>query len=437
MRAGVSRFTEALRVGREHGYQRGRLVDLRPVPEKTLYLVGDLHACWERIPYLIEHARLEPLLEEDGAVLVFLGDLFHPEDDEGAGRMDSSLRTLGCLMELKGRFPRNVYALLGNHEFTRTGSTKRGFFQGDLFREALEGAALWDTYREFIRLSPLAVVHPHCVGVHAGPARSLGSLEELERLEVEDSPPEELPQLVLELCFSRHRDWSPYPEKAYDDYQVKDFLQLCGCAGQRLITGHTPLDRETDWTWEIGAYTTVIFAAGREFGYYRVSRNRSREDREELVRVGRTDEGGTIVGDRAPRDLSPVGPRGHLFQPLTVPTTLEPDLTYRFEYPGEPMTLRLGEAIRLTLAHFRQLSPTLQSYCGVGYYLVGREERIEFLSLKTEEALLIGGDLARRGAPMSWGERELAVLKLSKNGFFEVRALVPGLSLSWGSSSQP
>lgn len=163
-------FLEALRLGTvaHGGYQDGRAVDLRAAAEKTLYLVGDVHAKPHRITEILCHARLEPALESEHAVLVFLGDLFHREDDARAGEMESSLETFEAIARLKTRFPRSVYTLLGNHELTRTESTKRGYFQGELFRRALEQRGLAETYDRFLQASPLLVIHPRLVGVHAG-----------------------------------------------------------------------------------------------------------------------------------------------------------------------------------------------------------------------------------------------------------------------------
>lgn len=196
------------------GYQDGRAVDLRSASHKPFYLVGDIHAKPARIGQVLEHAQLEPLLENDEAVLVFLGDLFHREDDSRAGEMESSLETLEILARLKTRFPRSVYSLLGNHEMTRTESTKRGYFQGELFRRALRERGLDGIYNSWLEASPLFVTHPRLVGVHAGPAVSAQSLEQLKQVPVRDVDPWEQVPEVRELLFTRHVDWSPIRVRA-------------------------------------------------------------------------------------------------------------------------------------------------------------------------------------------------------------------------------
>lgn len=187
-------FLAALQSGlcRNGGYQDGVVVDLRPVAHKTLYLIGDIHAKTPRIADLFAHADLYSQLEGERAVVVFLGDLFHREEPDRAGEMESSLETLLTIMELKRRFPRSLYVLLGNHEFTRTERCKHGYFQGALFRKALERRGLGEFYERFIEASPLVVVHPRCVATHAAPARCLKTFDELKQLPVRDAEARQL-----------------------------------------------------------------------------------------------------------------------------------------------------------------------------------------------------------------------------------------------------
>ena len=403
-------FLEALALGSldRGGWQDGRVVDLRGFAG-SVYLVGDLHAHHQRIETILEHAQLPDRLERGEAVLIFLGDLFHPEADDEAGDMDSSLATLKAVARLKTAYPRGLYVLLGNHEFTRSQSTKRGYFQGDLFRRALETEGLDEVYDEFLRRSPLVMLHRRWVGVHAGPAVSVASLDELKTVEVVDVPPLEMPAALRELTFTRHVDWSPNPTKSYGDYEVEDFLKLCQVPEARLVTGHTPLDRETDWTWQIGAHLTVIFAAGRELGYLRLG-----PDGDQLVRVGRY-QGATLVSDRGGGRVAPAaGP-------------LEPDVVYRFDYV-QPVHLEGPHP--LSIRHYRHLSAASQAYYGQGYYLVGNEFRGEVLGLKSDSALVLGGPGLCGGVRFHWPDQEFAVLWQREPGRFEVRALVEGLQFA-------
>lgn len=423
-------FVDAIQRGllTNGGYQDGRLVDLREAPDVELILVGDIHALYQRISLILESTGLEQRLAEGSAVLVFLGDLHHSEDRELAGEMDSSVETFRAFMKLKLAYPKHVYALLGNHEFTRTRSTKRGYYQGDLFREALEEQGLYETYLQFLKTAPLVVLHQLCVGVHAGPARSIGTLDELRELKFEDVATEELPVAVRELCFSRHVDWSPNPEKHYYDHHVADFLKLCGVPEARLVTGHTPLHRAADWRWEIGKHLTVIFAAGRELGYYRAINNE-----EQFVRLGRFTDG-RFREDRSEdvETLTWAFEKGCRFVQITdqeFELSLLPDVEYRLHYPQSPLQLEFDGNALVKICHYRHLTAWAQSYYSMGFYLVGDEYRQQVLQMKTDLATLIGGEELSEGVRFSWGSEELAIVRRIEDDLFSLRPLVEGLRL--------
>ena len=417
-------FLSALEAGTvaHGGYQDGRVVDLRGAAHKPLYLIGDIHAKQSRLKWIFEHADLEPQLQRDEAVVVFLGDLFHREERERAGEMDSSLATLRQLMELKIRYPRGLYVLLGNHEFTRTDRCKHGYFQGVLFRLALEREGLGDLYDRFIEASPLVVIHPRCVGVHASPALSVTSLDELKCVPVVDKPAPLLHRALVELTCYRHVKWSPYGEKAYNDYDVDDFLQLCGVPEGPLLTGHTPLDRLTGWEWPMGPRNRVIFAAGRELGYVKAT-----AEGHQLVRVGRSrlEDDDTVVWDRAAghglRRLKP--------EELSAGVTLQPDGVYAFDYPGAAVEIQLEDSIGLSLRHYRHLSAASQDYYALGYYLVGREMRQEVLKLKREHSILVGGRELCQGVRFAWPNDECLIVRQWDEGQFELMALIEGIRL--------
>ncbi len=429
------RFLKALELGfsENGGLQNGRVVDLRHRDDLEVFLIGDIHALHQRIDRIFEETDLSQKLLRRDAVVVFLGDLHHREEDRAAGEMISSLETFEKVADLKCRYPQNFYVLLGNHEFTQTGSTKRGYYQGDLFREALVEKSLWEIYCRFVEYAPLVAVHRFFVAAHAGPAITLGSFEELSGLSVANVVPAELPPAVRELCFSRHVDWSANPSKHYHDHHVKDFLNLCDVPQARFITGHTPLSRETDWCWKVGEFLTVIFAAGRELGVYRV-----RGEVEEFVRLGR------FFGDRFVKDRSALfkpsevglewaqedGCRVVRLEPSEVERPLPPDVEFRFRYAESAITLESESTGKLQICHYRHLAAWSQSYYSMGYFLVGDERRQEVLKLKTDLAYLLGGPVLIEGVCFTWGEEEVAVLRRIEDDLFSLRALRPGLRLS-------
>ncbi|MFN8609056.1 MAG: metallophosphoesterase [Vulcanimicrobiota bacterium] len=419
-------FLDAMQQGRvaQGGFQDGAVVDLRgPNAPISLYLVGDIHARTGRIQQIFAHAGLHQQLALKQAVVVFLGDLFHREEYERAGEMESSLDTFRVMMSLKVAYPKHFYVLLGNHEFTRTLRCKHGFFQGILFGNALEKAGLRPTYEHFMRESPLVVAHPQAVGVHAAPSRSLLDFEELKALSVADQDQNSLHRGVIELTCDRHILWSPQAQKAYTDHDVDKFLSLCGVPNAHLFVGHTPLSRETGWEWSMGPRNTVIFAAGRELGYARV-----RPEGIRLIRVGRSpsEAEDEILISQAGGDWHGM----HQFQLWDgQPEELVADRLYRFDYNGRPLRISGARDEPLDIRSYQHLPASAQSYYGRGHFLVGQEQRSEVLGLRRHQRILLGGVGLCQGVRFFWPEHELAVLGQLDEGEFELRPLVSGLRL--------
>ncbi|MBS2036580.1 metallophosphoesterase [bacterium] len=419
-------FLEAMKQGKrpDGGFQDGAVVDLlAPSAPPRLYLVGDVHARAARIHEVFRHANLHQQLAQKQAVVVFLGDLFHREEYERAGEMDSSLDTFRLMMSLKVAYPRHFYVLLGNHEFTRTLRCKHGYFQGILFGKALERAGLRSTYEAFVRESPLVVIHPQAVGVHAAPSRSLGNLDQLKEVPVADLEQSSLHPAVIELTCDRHIKWSPQAKKAYTDYDVERFLELCGVPQGHLFTGHTPLSRETGWEWTMGPRNTVIFAAGRELGYACVQPQSI-----QLVRVGRSSEEAQdeILTSQAGGDWHGMR-QFQLWE--SEDEELVQDRLYRFSYQNRPVRIAGAREEPLDIRSYRHLPPAAQNYYGAGYFLLGQEHRSEVLALRRDQRIVLGGFGLCQGVRFFWPEHELALLGQLEDGEFELRPLVAGLRL--------
>lgn len=420
-------FLQAMQQGMvaQGGYQDGRVIDLRgPEAPRTLYLVGDVHARSSRMHQVFQHADLHRQLAAGQAVVVFMGDLFHREESERAGEMASSLDTFRQMMGLKIAYPRAFYVLLGNHEFTRTLRCKHGYFQGMLFGFALDQAGLRETYEAFMEASPLVVAHPRGVGVHAAPARGVGDWEELKNLPVSDAEPKSLHPAVVELTCNRHVKWSPQGQKAYTDYDVERFLELCGVPDGHLFVGHTPISRETGWEWEMGPRNTVIFAAGRELGYARLDSEGVR-----LIRVGRSrsDEDDEILAAAAAGDWQDMRQWARW---ESDEMELQQDCLYRFEYNNRPIELRGAREQPLKVLNYAHLPGAAQSYYGPGFFLMGQEGRSEVLALRRDQRILLGGSGLCHGVRFYWPEEEFAVLGQLQDGEFELRPLVTGLRLA-------
>lgn len=400
-----------LQAMRTPGRQRGRIVDLRGVTE-PVYLVGDVHAKTTRIPALLQLLHLEEALASRQAYLVFLGDLFHREERERIGEMDSSVDMLQAVLELKMRYPTQVYWLLGNHEFTRTERCKYGCFQGVLFRIELQRRVLDEFYDTFVAEGALALLHDRCVAVHAGPAPALQSLDELETLPVADLHTPELHAALIQLTCGRHRLWSGQQKLGYSDADVERFLELCGCPDGLLVTGHTPLNRECDWHWQLGPRTHVIFAAGRELGCAV-----ARPEEVEFRRLGRSQPADDDLLESC--DTS---------EEIHIATSqpLRPHVTYRFS-ADQPVSLRPADTDqRVSFRQHSHLPAALQEFYGTGFYLVGDERPPQVRRLPRHDAFVLG-----QGGPFraDWLQGEVAIVGQRDAGEFEVRPLVPGLVL--------
>jgi hypothetical protein len=401
-------FVQAMRA---NPFKKGRVLDLREVDK--VMLIGDIHARYPRIEQMLAQA--------DGHVVVFLGDLFHREDSDQAGEMETSLATFQLFMKLKREYPERLFSLLGNHEFTQLGTSKRGYFQGQLFAERLQQAGLFETYQEFLRQSPLVMLHPQVVAVHAGPTTCVNRLEDLIELPLADLPPEELHPGVVQLISSRHREAAGQPGRSYSDLDVENFLNLCECPQAQLITGHTPIQPECHWNWTVGARTRVIFAAGREAGFLEVD-----PERISLRRLGRSRPGEDLLETPELSDIQWHSDGANLYLPLPWEEPLRPGVSYRFSYPGRPVRFSCG----LSVARYEHLSASSQAYYGPGYYLVGRESHAEVLRLNRNWGLVLGGSPLCEGVRFGWAEHELAILHQGEAGEFEILPLVDQLSLS-------
>ncbi|MCA9780644.1 MAG: hypothetical protein KC800_28170, partial [Candidatus Eremiobacteraeota bacterium] len=92
--------------------------------------------------------------------------------------------------------------------------------------------------------------------------------------------------------------------------------------------------------------------------------------------------------------------------------------------------IRDGEERLLSIAHYRHLPAWLQSYYAMGYYLIGNPHRQEVMLMKSDLAMLLGGDGLREGVRFSWDANEFGVLTWLGEERFVFRPLVEGLRLS-------
>jgi len=175
----------------------GGVVELPP--HLTPIMVGDLHAQVDNLLKILSENSFLDCLERGEAALILLGDAVHPEADGELEYMDSSVLIMDLIFKLKLAFPDRVFFIVGNHDS----------FSPDVMKAGVPQSVIWDRkitqlrgeeYREelalFYRQSPLVVLSEDFVACHAGPPRSVVSLETLVEAR-------QYPAIVHELTWNR------------------------------------------------------------------------------------------------------------------------------------------------------------------------------------------------------------------------------------------
>jgi hypothetical protein len=176
---------------------------LRLPDHGRLLVCTDLQGCmrdFERMAELFAEALAET---RGDAHILFTGDLIHGphlEQDEwpdflGEYYRDASMEVVEGFVELREQHPKNVHALMGNHEHAHVGGPHTAKFAPDEVEllEHIIGPAKSARLRNILRGLPLAAVTPcGVVFTHGAPAAEIQSIREVEQVELEgfdqDSP---------------------------------------------------------------------------------------------------------------------------------------------------------------------------------------------------------------------------------------------------------
>lgn len=454
------KFVEALELGAidRGGLQDKCIVNLRNLQNVEIRFVGDLHAKRSRLEAILHYDNFEEKLRQGNGILVLLGDLVHREEKERADEIWSSFDVLFRMMQLKINYPKNVYSILGDHEYIKIGPGKHGLDQGAYFAWAMqsyfadvefEGHDFLELYRKFIERSPLCAIADSCVAVHAGPAISIDSLDALRDLPHGDVDPIDFHQAVVELIFYRPQLHDLRNEGSFFGHDVVRFLDICGSPGAELLTGHLPLSREVDWRWPVEEKTTVIFAAGRDFGFARLENQQL-----SFVRVGRSDraEDDKIINDRSLSAAQLIklydniagvevqNDQNGAYVSISPDFDLQdlellPDVRYRVFDPKNPLVFNLaGQVIKVV--ERRNLAAWLRSDFPKGFYIVGDERRYQVAQLLRNHGVIVGGaDVSANGQRFSFGKdgidssESLEIIQY-EIGKIEFMPLVEGISFS-------
>ncbi len=289
-----------------HGVRHGCEVDLTKLDAQVpVIIVGDLHGDLANArSILLNNNNLEKIVDQQ-AVLVLLGDLVHPERGDLA-EMSDSIRMRELIMNLTIAAPRNVFALIGNHDpINDFGICKqiRGreeVYQTVVYRERLQeqlfaGGApglpgvfdYFDSYAECTHSSPYYVVGAGFAATHAGPVASLTrdefrAVQPLDNSDligrIQQGKPEAWSNQGVAYVESTWARWDPTMKRkySYSAEQVELFLDAYGQKGGHLFTGHTPPEDPSQWRSERmrrgvdgheASHTVMVAARQNTIGY--------------------------------------------------------------------------------------------------------------------------------------------------------------------------
>jgi hypothetical protein len=208
----------------------------------TPVVIGDLHANIDNLLKILSENAFMQVLEKGTGVLVFLGDLVHP-DEEPFDSMDSSVLTMDFLFKLKLRFPQGVFFLRGNHDSFSTDVAKDLVPQAVLWRKKLEqirGTEYCEQIAQFYDLSPVVALSGDFVACHAGPPQNKTDLIKLKNIRT-------FPGLMHDLMWNRVR--RPGYPAGYTRSDVRRFRKSLNLDKELpFLVGHTPYsDTGTLW----------------------------------------------------------------------------------------------------------------------------------------------------------------------------------------------
>lgn len=288
-----SRMTDAIaasrlvRMGGE--VHLGNIADLRRKfsPDIPVYVIGDVHGRHDNVLKVLMATGLLEKLEQCKGVLVFLGDLTHPDtkDPVKSLLMDDSIRTLDLYLELKRRFPSHVFSAIGNHDQhkndlpppTDLDAAVRKPSQGSTF--LTEMASHFPDEADRVRylldvekvtaLQPLVVVGHGFVAVHGGPTVGLSRFD-IMNATIEDRPVLQQSKPVQQCAWTRHRGLKPIRLDAGWTYTLKDvdpFLAMMEQPDGVLLCGHTKPDSTDIWRMGLSPKHSILMASLDAVGY--------------------------------------------------------------------------------------------------------------------------------------------------------------------------
>ncbi|MET0052810.1 MAG: metallophosphoesterase [Candidatus Thiodiazotropha sp.] len=209
----------------------------------TPIIVGDLHGRVDNLLSLLSQNQFLEGLESGEACLVILGDAVHSETEGRYEEMESSILIMDLILQLKARFPQQVFYLRGNHDGFSDDIAKGGVLQGMLWKKALNksrGKEYRKAMERFYERLPLLAWSGQMICCHAAPPTSRTAPISLVSMRNQ-------PGLVHEV--TRNRLQTPSRPGGYTKGDVRRLRKLFELDPETpLIVGHTPLSMD-DTLW--------------------------------------------------------------------------------------------------------------------------------------------------------------------------------------------
>jgi len=261
----VLSFDPALRPPATDG-RPGGLIEFPAREKREFIIIGDLHGNHKNLRAILNDGDNMPKIQQDKAVLLFLGDAVHNDRSGFVYEMESSIEIMDIIIGLINDYPQNVIYILGNHDSFQPELSKMGIQQGLIYRDALlkaRGKQYVEAMQELFDALPLFVIHRYFLAVHAGPVRGGSTRTELINVR-------HFTNLVWQLTWNRLNETRSTPSlKEYGPEDLEETRRLLGCPPEiPIFVGHNPMwkwgEEDSIWIDALGTRNHVILYATLE-----------------------------------------------------------------------------------------------------------------------------------------------------------------------------
>ena len=220
----------------------GGLIEYPEDDPREMIIAGDIHANKKNLKAILQDSKNLYKLENNEAVLIFLGDIVHDERTGHLNEMDSSIEIMDIVLHLINKYPDNIIYLLGNHDTLDPRLSKSGILQGVIYHEALvyhRGEEYAGLMNKFFDSLPIFVKHKYFLAVHAGPVR--GGIGRRELINIKTYP-----ECQHQLIWNRINETHSTPSrKEYSPEDLDELRRILKTPENiPIFVGHNPM-----WKW--------------------------------------------------------------------------------------------------------------------------------------------------------------------------------------------